>query len=78
MKKVRKLNIRYGDIQIKQHSKIKYLGCMLDETVSEEITALSVINIINNTLKLLYRKNRILNPTLMRFLCNALTQPHFD
>ena len=29
IKKVRKLNIKYGNIQIKQHSKVKYLGCML-------------------------------------------------
>ena len=34
IKKVIKLNVKYGDIQIKQHSKIKYLGCML----SGEIT----------------------------------------
>ena len=34
IKKVRKLNIKYGNIQIKQHSKVKYLGCMLDETMS--------------------------------------------
>ena len=33
IKKVRKLNIKYGNIQIKQHSKVKYLGCMLDETM---------------------------------------------
>ena len=36
IKKVRKLNIKYVDIQIKQHSKSKYLGCMLDETMSGE------------------------------------------
>ena len=59
IKKVRKLNIKYGDIQIKQHSKVKYLGCMLDETM-----ALSVINKINNKLKFLYQKNRFLTPTL--------------
>ena len=29
IKKVRKINIKYCDIQIKQHSKVKYLGCML-------------------------------------------------
>ena len=45
IKKVRKLNIKYGDIQIKQHSKVKYLGCMLDETM-----ALSIINKINNSI----------------------------
>ena len=36
IRKVRKLNINYGDIQIKQHSKVKYLGCILDETMSGE------------------------------------------
>ena len=77
-RKVRKLNIKYGDIQIKQHSKVKYLGCMLDETMSGETMALSVINKINNKLKFLYRKNRFLTPTLRRLLCNALIQPHFN
>ena len=61
VKKVRKLNIKYGDIQIKQHSKVKYLGCMLDETMSGETIALSVINKINNKLKFLYRKKQIFN-----------------
>ena len=28
IKKVRKLNIQYGDIHIKQHSKVKYLRCV--------------------------------------------------
>ena len=78
IKKVRKLNIKYKNIQIKQHSKVKYLGCMLDETMSRETMALSVINKINNKLKFLYRKNRFLTPTLRRLLCNALIQPHFD
>ena len=78
IKKVRKLNIKFENIQIKQHSKVKYLGCMLDETMSGETMALSVINKINNKLKFLYRKKRFLTPTLSRLLCNALIQPHFD
>ena len=78
IKKVRKLNIKYGDIQIKQHSKVKYLGCMLDETMSGETMALSVINKINNKLKFLYRKNRFLTPTLRQLSCNALIHPRFD
>ena len=64
IKKVRKLNIKYEDIQIKQHFKVKYFGCMLDETMSEETMVLSVINKINNKLKFLYRKNRFITPTL--------------
>ena len=51
----RKLNIRYEDIQIKQHFKDTYLGCMLDETMSE---VLFVINKTNNKLKSFYGKNR--------------------
>ena len=78
IRKVRKLNIKYENIQIKQHSKVKYLGCMLDEAMSGETMVLSVINKINNKLKFLYRKNRFLTPTLRRLLCNAQIQPHFD
>ena len=77
VKKARKLNIKYGNTQIKQHFKFKYLGCMLDETMSGEKVASSVINKINNKLKCLYRKNRFLTPTLRRLLCNALIRPHF-
>ena len=58
---VRKINIKYGDILIKQHSKVKYLGCILDETMSEEKMGLSVINKINNKLKFLYQKKQIFN-----------------
>ena len=51
---------------------------MLDERMSGETVALSVVNKINNKLKFLYRKNRFLTSTLRRLLCNALIQPHFD
>ena len=60
IKKVRKVNLKYGDIQIKQRSKVKYLRCMLDGTMSGETMALSVINKINYKLKFLYRKSRFL------------------
>ena len=56
-KNIKKLYIKYGNIQIKQHSKVKYLGCLLDETMSGEAMALNVVNKINNMLKFLYRKN---------------------
>ena len=36
IKKIRKLHVRYGDIQIKQHFKVKYFGCMLDETMMKQ------------------------------------------
>ena len=39
-----KNSIKYGDIQITQHFKIKYLKCWLDETMSEEAMAFKVTN----------------------------------
>ena len=40
IKKVPILNINYKNIQIKQHSKVTYSGCILDETMSGELMAL--------------------------------------
>ena len=76
--KIQKIFIKYRDIQVKQHSKIKYLGCLLDETMSREAIALNVVNKINKELKFLYHKNSFLMPALRHLLCNALIQPHFD
>ena len=45
--------MKYRDIQIKQHSKVNYLGYLLDETISREAMALNVVNKINNKLKFL-------------------------
>ena len=73
MKKVKKLNIRCGDIQIKQHSEFKYLGYMLDEIMSRKAMALSVINKIKSKLKFIYQKNKFL-----QLFCNELIQAHFD
>ena len=71
-------NIRYNHINIKQHSQVTYLGCVLDKRMSCEPMALKVINKINEKLKFLYRKNRYLTKELQRMLCNTLIQPHFD
>ena len=40
--------------------------------------ATKVIGKINGRIKFLYRKNKFLNSSLRRLLCNALVQPHFD
>ena len=75
-KNIKKLNVTYGDVQIKQQSKVKYLGCLMDETMSGEAMALNFIHKINNKLKFLYLKNAFLVPTLRRLPCNASIQPH--
>ena len=56
IKKVPKLSINYKNIQIKQHSKVTYLGSILDETISGKSVALKVINKMNLSLKFLHRK----------------------
>ena len=76
IKKVGNLSINHGDIQIKQHSKVTYLGCVLDEDLSGESMATKVMGKINGRIKFLYRKNRFLDSSLRRLLCNALVQPH--
>ena len=58
---IRQLNIEYNDINRKQHSKVTYLGCMLDEMMSGETRASKERNKINGKLKFLYRNNRFLN-----------------
>ena len=77
-KKIRKLNISYGSLKIKQYSEVTYLVCILDESLSGESMAVNVASKINTPLKCLYRKNKFLSPQLRRLLCNALIQPHFD
>ena len=58
------LDIQYGDVKIKQYSKVTYLGCELDKSLSGEAMALKVINKIDRRLKFLYRENRYLTPYL--------------
>ena len=72
------LNIVYNGIEIKQHAKVKYLGCILDESPSGESMALNVIDKIISYLKFLHRQNHFLSPPLRRLLCNGLIQPLFD
>ena len=78
IKKANPLNIQYKDIKIKQYSKVTYLGCILDETLSGESMAIHVINKVNFRLRFLYRQNKFLDIPLRRLLCNAMIQPFFD
>ena len=55
------LDIRqnFTDVKIEQYSKVIYLGCELDESLSVEAMALEVTNNINGRVEFMYRKNRI-------------------
>ena len=75
IKSVRKLNVKYKNIKIKQHLQVTYLGCVLDEILCGQPMTLKALNKINGKLKFIYRKNKFQTPTLQ---CNAIIQPHFD
>ena len=47
------VDMQVGGVKIKQYSKVTYLGCELDESLSGEAMALKVINKINGRLKFL-------------------------
>jgi len=78
LKTLDKLNIKRGDINISQHKKVTYLGCILNDSLSGESMACKVLTKIGGRLNFLQRKQSFLNSTLRRMLCNALIQPHFD
>ena len=78
LRNAKSLNIVYNGIEIKQHAKVKYLGCILDESLSGESMALNVIDKINSHLKFLHRQNCFLTPPLHWILCNVLIEPLFD
>ena len=59
------LNIVYGNVKIKQYTKVTCLDCILDAFL------------INSRLILLYRQNRFLNKQLRRLLCSTMIQHFF-
>ena len=50
MKRAEPLNIVYGNVKIKQYTKVTYLGCILNEFLSGESMALHVLNKIDSIL----------------------------
>ena len=63
VKKAEPLNIIYKGTEIKQHSKVNYLGCILDESLSGISMGLHVLKMLNSRLRFLYRNNKFFIPT---------------
>ena len=74
----KKLDIRMGDIKIKNHTSVTYLGCILDENLSGEAIATRTLGKINCRPRFPHRKQNFLDFPFRRLLANALIQPHFD
>ena len=47
LRNAKAINIVYNDTEIKQYSKVKYLGCLLDQSLSGESMALKIIDKVN-------------------------------
>ena len=75
--KTHKLDIRRGEIEIKQHREVKHLGCIFDCKSSGEAKAVKVLNKVNVRLIFLYRKQSTLNGPLRRLLCNTINSAPF-
>ena len=65
IKKLQKLETIYNNIRIKQHSRVTYLGCIVEETMSGHNKVISKVYV---RLKFLHRKNQYLTPNLCRHL----------
>ena len=67
LRNAKALNIVYNGTEIKQYAKVKYLKCILDESLSGESVALNVIDKANSRLNFLHRQNRFLTPLYVDF-----------
>ena len=78
LKNLDALDIRRGDIKIKQYNVVEYLGCILDNSLSGLSMCNKVVGKVSGRLNFLYRKQSFLSTVLRVLLCNPLMQPHFD
>ena len=69
---VKTAHYHMNNIRIKLYSRVTYIFCILDETMSREPLSDKEIRKVNAILKFLYRKNKYLSPNLRRLLCNVL------
>ena len=58
LRNAKALNIVYNGTEIKQYAKAKYLGCILDQSLSGDSMGLNLIDKNNSCPKFLYRQNR--------------------
>jgi hypothetical protein len=78
LKNVNDFQIISNDHVIPSQKSVKYLGLNIDQYVSGEAIAKSVIQKNNSRLKFLYRQAKCLGEQSRKTLCSALLQCHFD
>jgi hypothetical protein len=78
LKSNRCLDITCNGQVIKSTSSVKYLGATLDQSLTGESMASSIIKKANSRLKFLYRKQAYLTEHTKRLLVSSIIQCHFD
>ena len=78
LNKLEPLNVKCGDISIKNVFKVKYLGIEINNTLSGADIVTNIIKKTNTRLKFLYRYKDMLNFSIRKTLCTALIQCHYD
>ena len=78
LNQVKKFKIEYNGFTIMGKQTVKYLGVILDQTLSGEQMTKSVLSKITKKLKFMYRYHHCLKTTARKNLCSALLQGHFD
>jgi len=72
------VNVSCNGTHIQSTSSVKYLGATLDQSLSGDSMASSVVKKANTRLKFLYRKRDFLSFHTKKLLVMALIQCHFD
>ena len=70
--------ITTDNITITSQQSVKYLGCILDDTLGGAPMALSVLGKVNARTRFLARKSSLLNQECLKTLATCLVQCHFD
>lgn len=78
LKKASDFHVSYNEHTVRPSTSIKYLGVTLDQHLSGEVFADSLINKATGRLKFLYRYSSCFNQKLRKQLCSALLQCHLD
>ena len=78
LRSVNNFSIEGNGHTIKSKSSVKYIDLTLDNHLTNDTIASSVIQKVNSRLKYLYRQYVFLTQKTQKSLCSALIQCHFD
>ena len=78
IQKIDNFAITYDGQVIKGQTSVKYLGVQMDQSLTGDTMASSVVSKVIGKLKFLYRHKNYLNQSMRKKLCSALLQCHLD